>query len=158
MVGTRHATPTRPKWLYGYRDRHQAKTSNWNCRILIFTSGYFQRTQNLFYLTLTSLICFKHITLSYILTLPTVPMSKSYFMTLKSIAQLVDISLHFPIQKPSQILKPYVPRGSNILCTELVLDISYCLFYLFISYWHFLQIWPYNLGQPHGKYHGIIER
>jgi hypothetical protein len=41
-------------------------------------------------------------------------------MTFKSIAQMVDNSLHFPMQKPSQILKPYVPRGSNILCTELV--------------------------------------
>ena len=120
MVGTRHTTPSSPKWFYRHRDRHQAKTSNWNGRVLILASRLLQPMPNLFYLTLTSIICFKHINLSYILTLPTVLMSKSYFMTSKCIAQMVDISLHFPIQKPSQILKPYVPRGSHILCTELV--------------------------------------
>jgi hypothetical protein len=41
-------------------------------------------------------------------------------MTSKSIEQMVDISLHFCIQKHSQILKAYVPRGANILRTELV--------------------------------------
>jgi hypothetical protein len=37
---------------------------------------------------------------------------------------MVDHSLHFPIQKPVQILKPSVPRGSNILCTAPVVGVS----------------------------------
>ncbi len=41
-------------------------------------------------------------------------------MVSKSIDQMVDNSLNFCIQKPSQIFRAYVPRGPNILRTELV--------------------------------------